>query len=299
MAKILDKMFNRVIDGNVLSVNEKDKEVLGKALLSDTPKIWEVEEGSQSEQVACENCKKGDIFDLDGDIYYVSNKDTTEISLINFYQEYISIKVLRKTNSVWGLFNDSYYNLSSFLTKSEGARVWNFEDLLYDDADISDYDLSGVKAGDIIYDTGAVMIGLVYSKQQNNFSIVAFNLEGQSPIPIQLISSDYNSWGLYEPLQVGTKLYKHTISFTNDVNHTKLILITTTPSAYNSFNSIPKSLSEVINAYRESDDLGVGQVLRLLESVSLFVSYYDFDNEVVREDEWQDNVAFTDTVTPL
>ena len=168
------------------------------------------------------------------------------------------------------------------------AKVWEFIDIFEESADLTDYDISLVKPGDIIVDEGMGMVGIVAQKGTNEIYIYAFD---NNPTLYFYGSANLEAWTEVLASVTGTKLYQHSLLINNTI---EIIVIST-----DYFNITGDDSADfrnlLINALSIKDIDGGALIL---ESVSYTLQ--TFSGGAI--DEFFDTGTFTDcedTVTPL
>lgn len=296
--KLFDKFFNRLIDGNIKSLSESDKELLKGQLLTDTPKIWE---GEITVEMLSQ-LKVGDVINdtANGKFWLVVQKyddnDFVIVSAFNAVTGTIEVYNIYEDNNDVEWSEEDIKNLNSFLTKSEGARVWQIEDYF----DLSEYKPE-MKAGDIIVDTPDDYCGIIenISFTSNELSELAvIGMIGNRPSKLELIDGSI----VGNILQVGTKLYKHVLTgtdLTQDHNAFTITIMSSTETAY-TMNTIYSERDKIISVYINSGIAG--------DMHDIFARYFQvlsnkvsLDGYSVADSDYNgfEFDTFTDTVTPL
>lgn len=188
--------------------------------------------------------------------------------------------------------------LASYLLKSEGAKVWIMDGFV--DGDVSEFDVTGMKIGDIICQGSYVYIVSGITFQQNALSSLRLNgLESQYPVLKRWSDGEW----LTKYINEGTQLYKHFIHLTND-DDIELDLIIIDDSSQSIFerqqNVSIENIVSIPYCLDQSDGYSINVMLFNVSSVTISIygiaSSVEYYNKTITISSLTE---FTDAVTAI
>lgn len=327
MAKLNDKLMNRLIQGKLKIEPSDDVESLKETLgLVDKVNFWEFDEGYDVLSSWSSEIKEGDIIYDTNNLYvmivlavsfnentlnnahlfgfYHEGQETSIVSIdydtVNGFQEvngHFDLSVLRATNS------DDFNK--SLATDSDGNIVTKLQPTLHiidDDFDsLPSNFVASLKQGDVIYNSGSDYTAFVTYSDNVQKELTVF---GNSTDIIYVYSNNDDEWLFDETLRRndGTKLYKHHI-VCEDTNSEScvldLIFNSETPiTQLSDLNSFAGTILVGDGSYLNNGDFNV---MDLINS-SAFLGYDGINDTFKMIDPSSTlfpSTFVSDTVTPL
>ena len=322
MAKLQDKFFNRIIEGNLQELSSEDVALLVAKLkagiTSDSVKRRIVDDSiDHLTDEFLKTVQSGDIVveSQGGSAYtaYLVDQETIVFASIN-QSPGIYLCIYEDRGEGYELINDFFYNIVDGATMS---KIWEVE-IINDVAETQDLDATGMKIGDIIVDVNYDFVGIVRAVtvgatgSLTYVDLYGIELDG-SPVPLEAHFTA-GAWHIVR-MSGGTKLYKHDMHLVggDDGGDTVTMDISIINNRSNSFSESyslmnlhdnilnnPNNLS-IINT--TNSEYSVIYFIRL-ESGSddeLYLYYRDVtgDTSTYFEQQFGGNITVTDTVTMI
>ena len=210
--RLFDRLYNRLIDGNIKSLSESDKALLQQEVLEAGVRSWEITDDTDLEELNQKlvGAKAGDIIydNADGSVYVITDIMYEDDSLV-----YLSAYGLRSALSQrclpCQLFYDSDGGEGLQYIYYEGPKIWTNVEL--GDNPLSDDFINYCKVGDIIIDSVYPIFAVVTFVDETEIDFSG--IDRDSCLTVKLVYNTQEETWESDSIQVGTKLYQHTVTY--------------------------------------------------------------------------------------
>lgn len=301
--KVVDKLFNRIIDGNIKELSESDVNLLQESVLAKGAKIWEVSDYDEVPDLLTQGLKMADFINIDGGLFLVNYIDDTHIFLVQTIEDGVYQEIYTKSDNEWS-YRELYFafsDWSEYAQKAETPHIWELENMY----DTTEY-VSSMKAGDIILEkdnpSSWIITYIGFSDNVlEDLEMFGF-MSGGSSLPYRAELD--NGTIVTSGLQVGTKLYKHDIIF--DGNDDIYVTLISTISNFSS--NISTMFNDIYNACLNGQIISIPMLYNVngMDEIiynATIVGAREFcgftQGSGIMNEQFQSVTTFVDTVTPL